>query len=100
MDEKLKKLRELIDILLDPTEDKMLELLNEEIKKASKENTKISIVKKADGKSCTNLEGSTTAILVTLAGLEKSVLQKLDVPYCVWEYIKEHVKSEEVKDNE
>lgn len=96
----LDKLYEMLKELVEPTEIEIMKLLDKQIEKAHKEEAKISIEKKADGSACSIIEGSKTAILISLAGLEKSILRKLEVPESVWKYIKVKTGEKEVNDCE
>ena len=70
------------------------ELINDQLykslKEADKEDVVISLVKKNDNTKV-KLEGSTMAILLSLAGLEKHVIKELNVPEGLFETIKEMV---------
>lgn len=70
------------------------ELINDKLykslKEADKEDVVISLVKKNDNTKV-KLEGSTMAILLSLAGLEKHVIKELNVPEGLFETIKEMV---------
>ena len=69
------------------------ELINDKLYKSLKEADKdvvISLVKKNDNTKV-KLEGSTMAILLSLAGLEKHVIKELNVPEGLFETIKEMV---------
>lgn len=66
-----------------------------EIEKAFNEPAIISIEKQENGEAFTRVEGTTLAILVTLAGLEQTVLEKLEVPTATWEMIKDMVGTKE-----
>ena len=67
-----------------------------ELERACNEPATISIEKKANGEACTKIEGTRLAILITLAGLEKSILEKLNPPTEMWEMIKGMVGTKEV----
>lgn len=93
MDKELKeKLSKLLDMMLD----KGLDVPNY-IGDAFKEPCKISIEKKADGTAKTMINGNYLTVLLTLAGLEKVILEKAKVPTPVWENIKEIVGVKEAE---
>ena len=70
------------------------ELINDKLykslKEADKEDVVISLVKKNDNTKV-KLKGSTMAILLSLARLEKHVIKELNVPEGLFETIKEMV---------
>ena len=66
---------------------------------AFNEPATISIKKDADGKAKTHIEGTNLAVLITLAGLEKCILEKLDAPNGLWEAIKSIVGTMKVGKN-
>ena len=90
MIEKLKELNEILEGFND-----MPNKLKEAIDKGHKEEAKISVHKYADGRAETSVEGSTMGILVTLAGLEKCVLEKINAPAGLFELVKETVGTRE-----
>lgn len=71
--------------------------LRKEIEKAFNEPVKLSIKKEKDGQCSTEIQGTTLSILIALAGLEKSTLERLDVPPYIWAFVKEIVGTKEVK---
>lgn len=91
MIEKLKELNELLEGACD-----MPKHLKEAIEKGHKEEAKISVHKYADGRAETSVEGSTMGILIALAGLEKTVLNKINAPAGLFELIKDTVGTKEV----
>ena len=95
--EMLKDLNEALGDLLNDDKNKVINKMQKEINKAFKEKASISIEKFEDGRAETHIEGSTLGILIALAGLEKSVLEKLDVPREVWGLIKRTVGTKEAK---
>lgn len=95
--EMLKELNELLGDLLEGNEDKLSDRIQENISKAYKEKAKISIEKNEDGTAVTHIEGSNTAILIALAGLEKTIMEKLNVPKGFYELVKKCIGTEEVK---
>lgn len=95
--EMLKDLNEALGDLLNDDKNKVINKMQKEINKAFKEKASISIEKFEDGRAKTHIEGSTLGILIALAGLEKSVLEKLDVPREVWGLIKRTVGTKEAK---
>lgn len=64
---------------------------------AMKMDCKISIEKDKQGRAHTRLEGNSLAILVTLAGLEKIVLDKLDCNNRTFEILKRMIDQEDAK---
>ena len=89
----IKKLEEL-NKLLESVSD-LPNNLKDAIEKGHKEEAKISVHKYADGRAETSVEGSTMGILVTLAGLEKCVLEKINAPAGLFELVKETVGTRE-----
>lgn len=98
---------------------KMLKQLNEMIEKKIKNRDKNGDIKekiheayeqpceisiKKNGKTSEGAEckviGSTLAVLVTLAGLEKAILEKLNPPAGLYEMIKQITGVMEANDNE
>lgn len=74
--------------------------LKDKINEAHKQPAKISIEKHEDGSAETRVEGSNLAILITLAGLENAVLEKLNPPKELWELIRNTTGTREAGDNE
>ena len=74
--------------------------IKEKINEAFKEKAVISIKKHENGTAKTHIEGTNLAVLITLAGLEKTVIEKLKVPNEIWEMIKNIVGTREAEDNE
>lgn len=95
IDKELKeKLEELNGLLRDVVEDNkqgLIDKLNDRLEKAHKEKVIISVEKDIDGKAETKIEGTRLALLVTLAGLEKSVLNQLHCSEGEFEIIKSSV---------
>lgn len=87
---KLEELKESLEGVCDTPN-----FIKEAIKKGHKEEAKISVHKYADGRAETKIEGSTMGILIALAGLEKSVLNKINAPAGMFELIKETVGTRE-----
>ena len=71
-------------------------LIEAKVNEVINEDTKISINKKADGTAKANITGSRMGVLVTLAGLEKTILKQLDAPAGLFEIIKDVVETMEV----
>lgn len=86
MDKELKKLLEEIKERLSKKD--KLETLSDLLDKALKEKTIISIEKDTKGKSTINVEGNRLSLLVTLAALEKSILEQLDCDSIEFDFIK------------
>ena len=93
----LKELNQKLGKILEDQAEELTSELNTAIERAHNEKCSISIKKNKDGNTTTKLEGTTMAILVTLAGLEKTVLESAHVPNSVWEMIKETVNITEAK---
>ena len=74
--------------------------LQDKINEAHKQPAKISIEKYEDGRADTRIEGSNLAILITLAGLENSILERLNPPKGLWDLIKASTGTREAGDNE
>ena len=91
--EMIKKLEELNEILENVND--VPNKIKEAIEKGHKEEAKISVHKYADGRAETSVEGSTMGILITLAGLEKCVLEKINAPAGLFELVKETVGTRE-----
>lgn len=74
-------------------------VIREKINKAYEQPCKISIKKNgkmSEGADCM-IVGDYLAVLVTLAGLEKAILEKLGSPTELWEAIKEMTSVEEAE---
>lgn len=87
------------NLLKDNTSNK-ISRVKKEIKQAFKESAEISIKKHTNGDSDISIKGRGLAVLITLAGLEKGILEKLNVPKELWEIIKELTGAKEAGDNE
>lgn len=98
--DKLSKLNKIMDTLIDDKKEGFVSKVQKSINEAFKEKATISIEKQENGEATTHIEGSTLAVLITLAGLEKTVLEKLDTPKSLWELIKQTVGTMEADDNE
>ena len=99
----LKLLKELNGVIEDITKEYKSETkgnFKKALDKAFEEKASISIEKFEDGKAETHIEGSTLAILVTLAGLEKSILEHTKIPTPIWEAIKDTVGTRDNKEAE
>lgn len=64
---------------------------------ALKEECEISIKKDKEGRANTHISGSGLAILITLAGLEKGILEKLGCEDSMYEIVKRAVGTKEAK---
>ncbi|MBQ2870348.1 hypothetical protein IJE86_01460 [bacterium] len=93
----LEELKDIMKDLLNGNRDSMINKIEERITKGFKEHAKISIEKFEDGRASTNIEGTTMGILIALAGLEKTILEKTNPPKELWELIKKSVGTMEVK---
>lgn len=100
MEKELKELLKDFSELLDKIGGDTKSSLSNDIDKAFREKASISITKDEEGKSEMHTKGTTLAILITLAGLEKGLLEQLDVPNTLWEIIKCKVGARKANDNE
>lgn len=100
MDKELLKILEDVNKKLEKINEKNKKEICKEIENGFNEPAKISIEKNIDGKAEMHVEGKAIAILITLAGLEKGILEKLDAPNDLWELIKYMVGTREAGDNE
>ena len=91
----LKEVNKMLEKLID--NDGASDLINEKISEAHKQEASILIEKDKDGKAKLTLKGTNLALLVTLAGLEKAVLEKTHVPTDIWELIKKSVGTMEAE---
>lgn len=73
------------------------EKLSKDLEEALKEEVIISFKKGKNDKAETTIEGSTLAILIGLAGLEKTILEHLKVPKEFYDLIKTAIGTKEVK---
>lgn len=96
----LEELNETIEDLLKDNDKDFNSKLQKGIDKAMKDKASISIEKFENGTAEVNFEGRNLAVLITLAGLENCVLEKLNPPKELWEIIKHRVGTMEVNDNE
>lgn len=86
-----KELEKELDKLLEKLKNSILESdedIDKELREHHKKPALIHIEKKENGDSSIKLEGTATAILITLAGLEKTILEKLNPPAGFYEFIK------------
>lgn len=95
--EMLKNLNEVLEDFIREDKDSFTNKLQERISDAFKEKASLSIEKFEDGRAETHIEGSNLGILIALAGLEKTVLEKLDAPKGLWELVKHTVKTKEAE---
>jgi hypothetical protein len=89
LDKMIDRLKELSEMLEGAKE--IPNYMEKAIKKGFTEEAKISLHKYANGKAETRIEGSTMGILIALAGLEKTVLEKINAPAGLFDLIKETV---------
>lgn len=98
------ELREMLKDLLKDLGEKIDQMgdfnIGDKISEAYKQPAKLSIEKFEDGRANTSIEGTNLAVLITLAGLEKAVLEKLNPPRGLWDLIKTTVGTREAGDNE
>ena len=95
--EMLKGLNEVLEDMLGDGKDSFKNKVQERISDGFNEKANLSIEKFEDGRAETHIEGSNIGVLIALAGLEKTVLEKLDVPRGAWELIKHSVGTEEAE---
>ena len=89
MDKELSKMMEDLKETLNLMTKFMGSDIQKEIDKSFNEEATISIKKHKDGSADVNVGGKTLAVLITLAGLERGILKKLEVPDEIWEMIKD-----------
>ena len=96
-----KDIKDMLKDLLNKMGEKLekVEKVDSMISEAINEPCKICIDKKENGEACLGVEGSRLALLVTLAGMEKSILNKLDCDNQEFSFIKSVVGTKE-GDNE
>lgn len=97
--ELLEKLKELTDKMIDTMGDKA-EKVHNMFNEALNQPCKISVEKGQGDKAQTCIQGSRLSILVTLAGMEKSILRQLNCDSKEFEFIKNSIGSLEVNNNE
>lgn len=95
MDKEIKEILKKINKMLDK-ELKKGDKLKKDLEKAFDEPALISIKKDKSGKAETHIEGTNLALLITLAGLENTILDKLNVPTGLFDVIKDMVGTKEV----
>lgn len=89
MDKKLSEMMKELEKTLSLLTNFMGSDIQKEIHKSFNEEATISIKKHKDGTAETTINGSSLAILITLAGLEKAILEKLEAPDEIWHMIKD-----------
>ena len=94
--EMLKDLNGVLEDMLEDNKDSFKSKLQERITKGFEEKAILSIEKKENGEAITKIEGTNIGVLIALAGLEKSVLEKLNPPKGLWKLIKDSVGTKEV----
>lgn len=95
--EMLKSLNGVLEDMLGDGKDSFKNKVQKRISDGLNEKASLSIEKFEDGRAETHIEGSNIGVLIALAGLEKTVLEKLDVPRGAWELIKHSVGTEEAE---
>lgn len=88
---KEKDLDERLDSLIDLLKGTVKGVINDTLEENKNEPVKISIEKDKKGKATVNVEGKPVDILMTLARLEKSILEEIDPPAGFYEMIKEKI---------
>ena len=92
-----KSLNGVLEDMLGDGKDSFKNKVQERISDGFNEKASLSIEKFEDGRAETHIEGSNIGVLIALAGLEKTVLEKLDVPRDGWELIKHSVGTKEAE---
>ena len=87
----LHELNEKLGKILEEQGDDLEKAITDRISDAHNESAYLSVKKDRNGQAEVHMEGTTMGMLITLAGLEKAVLEKTHVPSAVWEMIKETV---------
>lgn len=95
--EMLKSLNGVLEDMLGDGKDSFKNKVQKRISDGLNEKASLSIEKFEEGRAETHIEGSNIGVLIALAGLEKTVLEKLDVPRGAWELIKHSVGTEEAE---
>lgn len=72
--------------------------IDKAMKRVFNEETEIQIIKSKNGKTEIKTKGTNLSILITLAGLEKSILDRLGLPKRVFDFLKDTVGTMEVGD--
>lgn len=98
--EMLKSMENILKLLNDSDLGKAKEKFSNMLEEAINEPAIISIEKDNGGKAETRVEGKRLAILVTLAGAEKSILRNIKASEEEFNFIKNFVGSAEVDANE
>lgn len=93
----LEMLNGVLEDMLGDNENSLSNKMKKRIDEAFKEKATVSIEKFEDGTAQSRIEGSNIGILIALAGLEKTVLEKLDTPKGLWELIKHTVGTKEAE---
>ena len=75
-------------------------MVESELKEAINLPCKITVEKNSKGIACSSIEGTKLSILTTLAGLEKSILSKIDCNKEEFEFIKEFVGSKDLENEQ
>ena len=89
------KIKELLEELDGIDFKKMKNKIDERLQNAIDEPCIISIDKKQGGEASIIVKGDRLSLLVTLAGLEKQVLEKLECNNSEWEFIKNKIGTRE-----
>ena len=101
MDKELEKmLKDVNGVLgdyLDKNKDKMSKMINDRFEEASKKEFKITTERDGSGKVKVKIIGERLAVLQGLAGLEKTLLKKFEVPELIWEMLKDAVDTEDAE---
>ena len=100
MIKELKRLCEIGEDLLDDGKSSKVKFIAKSIKKAYNEPAKISVKKDETVQATCHIEGKALPLLITLAGIEKAILNKTHVPKELYEIIKSSLGYVEVKEDE
>ena len=93
----LKDLNGVLGEFLNKNKDEMSKTIEERFEEANKDEFSIKAKKEKDGDVKVELKGERLSILLGLAGLEHTILEKLEVPKDIWEIIKKTVYTEDAE---
>ena len=91
VEKELKKLLEELTECISKNDFNIEKAIEDSIDKAFNQPCSISIEKDANGEATLSAKGNNIALLITLAGLEKSILEKTNPPAGLYEMIKRKV---------
>lgn len=96
MNKEIKEDLKKVSKLLEEMKSQAISEFSNKISEAIKEPAIISIEKDYDGKADTRIEGERLALIITLAGLEQTMFEKLNVDKEEFDLIKEFIGTKEV----